>query len=77
MGPTPVSRYSFFFSSTQLTEANIIIIKKKTERPTQENKIKEKKKKKHKQPTPTQEKKKKKKSQKMVKSYSCGSPICV
>ena len=57
MGPTPVSRYIFFFFSTQLTEANIII----------------KKKKKHKQPTPTQEKKKKKKSQKVVKSCGCRS----
>ena len=29
MGPTPVSQYNFFFS-TQLTEANIYILKKKT-----------------------------------------------
>ena len=48
MGPTPISQYSFFFSSTQLTEANIKKKKKKNERPTQE-----KKKKKEKKPTPT------------------------
>ena len=43
MGPTPVSRYIFFFFSTQLTEANIYIKKKKkNEQPTQEKKKKKK-----------------------------------
>ena len=69
MGPTPVSRYIFFFS-TQLTEANI---KKKTEQPTQEWK-KKKKKKKKKRTTPTQKRKKK------VKTWSkvaVVGPLCV
>ena len=83
MGPTPVSRYIFFFFSTQLTEANIK--KKKNERPTQEKKRKKKtnsqhqprkKKKKNKQ-TANANPEKKKKSQKVVKSCSCGSPMCV
>ena len=56
IGPTPVSRYSFFFLSTQLTEANILKKKKKPEQPTQEKK---KEKKKKKRTTSTQKKKKK------------------
>ena len=64
MGPTPVSRYIFFFPVPN--SPKLILLKKKkkkTERPIEEKKRKEKKKK-HKQPTPTQEKKKKKKKSK-------------
>ena len=73
MGPTPVSRYSvFFFSSTQLTEANII--KKKKKLNGQPGKEKKRKKKKHKQPTPTQEKKtKNKKKKNTVPIDRCGT----
>ena len=43
MGPTPVSRYIFFFFSTQLTEANIYIKKKKKKRTANPGKEKKKK----------------------------------
>ena len=70
MGPTPVSRYIFFFS-TQLTEANI----KKKNRTTNPGMEKEKEKEKEKKNNANPEKKKKK-----VKTWSkvaVVGPLCV
>ena len=61
MGPTPASRYIFFFS---VPNSPKLILKKKKKlngQPRKRKEKKKKKKKKHKQPTPTQEKKKKRK----------------
>ena len=82
----PVQFFFFFFSfSTQLTEANIKKKKKKKNPNSHPRKRKRKKEKEKEQPMPTQKKKKierpnqekKKKSQKVVKSYGCGSHMCV
>ena len=62
MGPTPISQYSFFFSSTQLTEANIKKKKKKlTANPGKEKKKKKKNTNSQRQPRKRKRKKKKKK----------------
>ena len=71
-GPHTCHWCNFFFYSTQTHWIQWKKKKKKTEQPTQEKKNKKKKKEEQ-----TTNANREKKNQKVVKSYDCGSPICV